>query len=86
MTNTSIETQPIFIALAIATANALECSDCSERLREALGEVATNLIEKLSPSIAFELRALALAYPEPEKMPTSQMGAKAAALNGASGT
>jgi hypothetical protein len=63
----SIESQSIFIDLALATANVLECSDCPERLRDALSEVASVLIEKLSPSIAFELRALANAYPESEK-------------------
>jgi hypothetical protein len=55
--NKSIE--PIFIDLAIATANALECPDCPERLKDALGDVASQLIEKLSPTIAFELRAVA---------------------------
>jgi hypothetical protein len=56
-----------FIDLALATANVLECSDCPERLRDALGDVASQLIENLSPSIAFELRALANAYPESKK-------------------
>jgi hypothetical protein len=55
----SIKSQSIFIDLALATANVLESSDCPERLRDALGDVASQLIEKLSPTIAFELRAVA---------------------------
>jgi hypothetical protein len=83
--NKSIE--PIFIDLAIATANALECPDCPERLRDALGDVASQLIENLSPSVAFELRAVAglaqsghrIPYPEPEK---SILGSQDAILEG----
>jgi len=58
-TNIPIETQPtrpIFIDLALATANALECPECPQRLKDALTEVATELIDHLSDGdTVFEL-------------------------------
>jgi hypothetical protein len=82
----SIETKPVFINLALAIANALECPETPASLRDPLNEIAAQLIDHLSGgNAALELRALALTYtetrPEAESTPTANPERKAMALN-----
>jgi len=66
----------VFINLALAIADTLECPECPKDLRDALNDSVVNeLIDLFSPSNPVMLRALASittsghssAYPEPEK-------------------
>lgn len=68
----SIESKQPLINLALATADAMENPATSASLMDSLREVASSLIDELSGgNSAFELRALACAYTEPEKMLTA---------------
>jgi hypothetical protein len=67
------------VPLALAVADAIEDQSTPASLKDSLNEIAAALADELTPSIAFQLRALALAYPEPEK---SILGAQDAILEG----
>ena len=86
-TQRPIEPQQVFIDLALAVANALECPECPRGLADALNDSVVNeLIDLLSANNIILLRALAhqaksgdgRARPEAETLTAAKSHAKTA--------